>query len=669
MELNVFNRNIYVYDLETCASVITYTGYNIDTKEVVQYVLHKDRFELLELINHLEQCKGQIGFNNIGFDYPIIHYIMELVPKLIRKAEEEFLWDESNEEIITLIYNKSQEIINAQDDDKYANLIQEKNWKIHQLDLYKIWHFDNKAKRTSLKWIQYMIDYPNIEEMPINHSTDNITLEQVDSILSYNLNDVMSTYELFKITKGDTANPLYKGIDKIQLRKDIVAEFNIKCLNYNDVKIGDEINKTIYSKLSEINKYDIPKKGTFRKSIKVKDCIKKPIQFESLELQYFYNDFLQKEFNSLKVKEEKGKEFTFKGLDITFGFGGIHSIDKPRDIYTDNEYYLSDKDCTGMYPRTIIEQKLYPRHLGLNWYKGVEYVYNERAYKYKPLIKKGDKKAQSYSEAYKLANNGGGFGKTNESYSWQYDPLVMFSVTIFNQFALLKFAEMLLLNNISVVSLNTDGCLSLVRYDQKDLYEKLSKEWELLSNHTLEETLYSRFIQTSVNDYIAVTLDGKIKKKGDFTTEFELHKNKSARIVPIALENYFINNIPINKTIHNHNNIYDFCLGVKSIGGNQLITFNKKTLEEIKLQKVNRYYISTNGINILKRLPKLEGKQASNQLDIFGNIDDGTREAEIEAGWLSTIFNQYVEKDFKDYNICYKYYEQRCDKIINKIKQ
>jgi len=319
-----------------------------------------------------------------------------------------------------------------------------------------------------------------------------------------------------------------------------------------------------------------------------------------------------------------------------------------------------------MYPRTIIEQKLYPEHLGETWCKGVEYVYNKRAYEYKPLIKKGDKKAQSFSEAFKLANNGGSFGMVNQVHSWQYDPLVAFRITIFNQFALLRFAEMLILNGISVVSLNTDGCLSLVRYDQKDLYEKLSKEWELLSNHTLEETLYSKFIQTSVNDYIAVTTDGKVKKKGDFTTEFELHKNKSAKVVNLALEQYFINNVKPEEFIKNHKNIYDFCLGVKSIGKNKLIHYNTKTLEEILLQKINRFYISNNGLNLLKKLPPLEGKKITKQLDIFGNVDDGTRESEIEAGWLSTIFNKFEEK--QDYNINYQYYLNRVYKIINQLK-
>lgn len=212
-----------------------------------------------------------------------------------------------------------------------------------------------------------------------------------------------------------------------------------------------------------------------------------------------------------------------------------------------------------------------------------------------------------------------------------------------------------------------DGQLCYVRYDQRDKYEELSKEWEILSQHTLEETLYSKFIQTSVNDYIAITTSNDIKLKGDFVSDFELHKNKSGRVIPLSLQNYFINNIPINETIKNCTNIYDFCLGVKSIGKNRLIAFDKEKQIETSLQKINRYYISNKGIYILKRLPILENKTASMQLDIFGNVDDGTRESRIEANSLQTIFNTYIEKPFNEYDINYQYYIDRCNKIINQI--
>mgnify|MGYP000452781067 CR=1 FL=1 len=71
------NRKCWVYDIETLKSCFTYCAINVDTEEIVKFVLHKDRFDFDELISHLKECKGHIGFNNISFDYPIIHYILK----------------------------------------------------------------------------------------------------------------------------------------------------------------------------------------------------------------------------------------------------------------------------------------------------------------------------------------------------------------------------------------------------------------------------------------------------------------------------------------------------------------------------------------------------------------------------------------------------------------
>lgn len=650
-----------VHDIETLKPLFTYTDLDIKTKEINKFVICEFQNDLKRFIEYIKQVKGLIGYNSLNFDAQVIQYI-------INNSTTWLSMKINSKDIAYLIYEYAQYVINKSNNNEFLDYPE---WKldIKQLDLYKIWHFNNKAKSTSLKWIEFMIDFPNIEEMPIPHNIETITKEQVEQVLVYNENDVLATYEFYLITIGQTDYSLYKGVDKIQLRKDIRKEFDINCMNFNDVKIGDEINKLIYCKLSGIDKKQLSKTGTFRNSLKVKDCIKVPIKFETDQLKLFYEDFGKVEFNPLKLKDSKdrGTEFNFKGLNITFGFGGIHTIDSPRRFETNEEYYLSDKDCTGMYPRTIIEQKIFPKHLGENWYRGCEYIYNKRANEYKPLAKK-DSRAQSFSEAFKLANNGGSFGKSNESTSWQYDPLVAFSITLFNQFALLKLTEMFILNGIQVVSLNTDGCLSYVKYEQKELYERICKDWEKLSLHTLEETLYQTFIQTSVNDYLAIKSDGEIKTKGDFTSEFELHKNKSARIVPLALQAYFSKGTTVEQTILDHKNIYDFCLGSKSKSDSKLVHYNAKTNEETDLQKVNRYYISTDGSNLLKKMKALESKIKTYQLDIFGNINVGIREQEVNATWLSTIFNKYEKKEMKDYNINYDFYLVRCYKIIRLIK-
>ena len=131
------------YDIETLKSAFTITLVNRDTKEVKQFVIHQDKNDLTEMCNYILSLKGMIGFNVIGFDYPVIHYILLNYKK----------WTNlSNKEIIDLIYAKAQEIIEAQNSfDKSAKWrvqVKPSEILIPQLDLFRIWHFDNKARMT-----------------------------------------------------------------------------------------------------------------------------------------------------------------------------------------------------------------------------------------------------------------------------------------------------------------------------------------------------------------------------------------------------------------------------------------------------------------------------------------------------------------------------------------
>jgi hypothetical protein len=87
-------------------------------------------------------------------------------------------------------------------------------------------------------------------------------------------------------------------------------------------------------------------------------------------------------------------------------------------------------------------------------------------------------------------------------------------------------------------------------------------------------------------------------------------------------------------------NIFDYCAGVKSNNTNwytQTCVVNGE-IGEVKLQKVVRYYISTEGCKIIK------------------HYDDGSRE-QVNAGrWLMTIFNQYEKKEWKNYKVDDRFY-------------
>lgn len=660
----IIDKKVWIYDIETLSNMFSYIGYNVDTKYIRTFVIHESRNDLIELIKHFKDIKGEIGFNNLSFDSQVTQFIINNYKDWLEL---------SGEEISNLIYNQAQKTIEISNKMGFPEFPE---WKlsIPQLDLYKIWHFDNVNKRTSLKFIEYSIDMPNIEEMPIHHR-DNIKESQIQSILNYNMNDVYATYEFYRITIGETNHSLYKGINKIQLRKDIQKTLGIKCINFNDVRIGDEINKLNYSKLTGLDKKKFPKPNKIISKFYFKDCYPSYYKFETLE----FNNFINAVGNiEVKLKKSKTKtikdqefEFTFNGTTYLMAKGGLHSKDKPRIIKPNNDEFLKDCDVGSMYPNAIRKRKLFPRHLGSKWLEGYTNIIQERI-KSKILFKETKEgKYKAIDEAFKLSLNGGSFGKTNEEHNWQFDPRVTFNTTIGSQIDLLMLIEVLEINKIHVISANTDGLVCLFNKSLEETYYNVCKEWEVKVGNNelgqLEYTDYKFMIQTSVNDYITIKTNGDIKTKGDFVSEFEIHKNKSKRIVPLALQQYFINNIPIQDTIRNHKNIFDFCLGAKSIGSNRLIHLEPIKGTEIKLQKINRYYVSTNGWHLLKRLPAI--KKFAKQLDIFGVENNGERESEIEAGWLTTIYNRHVEgKSIESYNINYKYYEEQCNKIIDKIQ-
>ena len=131
----------------------------------------------------------------------------------------------------------------------------------------------------------------------------------------------------------------------------------------------------------------------------------------------------------------------------------------------------------------------------------------------------------------------------------------------------------------------------------------LFRSWENITKLSLEHDEYSKLILADVNNYIAVNKAGKYKCKGRF--EFEdlaLHKNKSFLIIPKAIFNYFVHDIPPEQTIMKNKNILDYCGGVKIKGDWEFyqICIKKGIMTRQLMQKTIRYYISNNGCKITK---------------------------------------------------------------------
>ena len=631
--------NVLVYDIETLKELFLVVVYKPDTDVTYEFQVSRWTNQLDAFIRFTEEHDEHywVGYNNLRFDSQVVEHVL-------RNYEH---WHEmSGLEICAIIAQKAADTIHDANYDVFPEYKEE--WlSLKQLDLFRINHYDNKNRRVSLKRLEFEMDFENIEEMPIHHLKEDMTKEDVQITIDYCKNDVAATYEFYKITTGDTEHPLYKGNNQVELRQDIYEEFGIHCLNYSDSKIGDEMVKKYYCEQKSIQYSDLPKKGMFRTEVKVRNCIADYVTFQTPELQQFLKD-INKE--RLTIKDQFNISLEFYGNTYTFAKGGLHTENKPKVFEANNDTLIVDWDVSSYYPAIIINNGRYPGHLGPEFLRGYETMFNKRL-ELKPLAKK-DRKIKGIVGALKLAVNSV-YGKSSDMQSWIYDRQLTMFTTITGELSLLMLIEAYELAGIHVISANTDGVTIMVTKNLVDKMHELNAWWMNITQYELERTDYQKIIFSTVNDYIAIKTDGEIKKKGDFLTDFELHKNKSARVVPIALELYYVHDIPVADTIRNHTNIYDFCLRQKATKD---FHFEGLSKEHKKIyNKLIRYYVSNTGEKLLK---------VKNE-----NSDSGAADvSQVEAGeWVMHVCNHLLPDHPLD-NINHAYYIERAENIIGKIQ-
>ena len=624
-----------VYDVETLSNLFTYTGFNCTTKEYVQFVICAWRNDLKELLEHLESNIIQVGYNNENFDYPIIHHIINNKGKYLCCA---------GQEIAQGIYAKSQELINNE-----FNTIADRNKFIRQIDLFKIWHYDNAMRRTSLKDLEIAMRMENVEEMPIHHST---WCKEGDEnvVLNYNKNDVEATYKFFLTTLGRTDYSVYKDKNKLELRKSLQQKFGIPCLNYPDVKIGEQLVLSLYCQKTGKNIYDLKKQGgTKRDCIKFADCIPHWANFETPEFNKLKSDFQNTTITNIKGEFETS--VIFHGIKINYGSGGAHSSAEPGVYKADDYWTILDEDIGSLYPSIAIQLGLYPEHLGPEFLE----IYNKDIVSVRLAEKVKPKKDRDMviMEGYKLAANGI-YGKSGEETSPLYDPLYTMKTTVGGQMFLSLWTEKLAkaIPEIKFIQHNTDGITYMIPRKDVDKAKAVAEEMTKLTGLYIEDNFYSKFVLRDVNNYLAIYEDGKYKAKGAFEVDPEYHKDPSMRIVPLAVMNYFVNNIPIEETIRNHTDIFDFCMRLKlnstTKGIYRHFDSNFNITDKV-LPRTTRYYISS-------------GLNSGALIKDFGDKKSG-----VNIGFQATLFNKFEKKDIKDYNINYSFYIQEANKLKNAV--
>lgn len=616
-------KRIWVYDLETL-NIFTATFLDKNSDEIRTFVISADVDQRNELFLFLEtEVSGLVGYNCINFDSQILEYLYRnptATPNDIR--------------------NYAQIIVDGKDFPDVA----EWRLKIPHLDLYKIHHFDNKNKRTSLKWCEFGLDLENIEDMPSDGEGDNWT----EKVLSYNLNDVIATKKLYEYT-----TPM------IELRKQLSSMYNMNFMNCSDSKIGSDLTLKLYCEATGKLKNDVKSLRTYRPTIEVKNILFDYIKFDSQEFNLLLKTFQNLIISNTKSEEKKDISVRYKDFEFVYGKGGIHGSLEGVNVKSDNNYIIIDADVSSLYPSIAIVNNLYPKHLGVEFTK----VYNEKIVIPRIQAKKEGNKV--LADGFKLAANSV-YGKSNDIYSWLYDPQYTMATTINGQLLLTMLAEKLMnIPDSKIIQINTDGLTMLIPKSEIDLYYAICQNWETLTKLQLEYAEYSQMIIWDVNNYLAFYTNGKYKAKG--RCEFEnipLHKNKSFSIIPYAVYKYFKNNISVEKTIKNHKNIFDFCGGVRSKWSEksgkshyELHSIKNGELHKQKLSKTVRYFISNKGSTLIKVYENGNWEHVEAPYK---------KKNKVVKPWKVTYFNKSYQSD--DYDIDYSYYIIKAKEWIAEIE-
>lgn len=581
-------QNDFIYDIECYPNIFTMSVRHAASDQHLQFEISRYRNDIeamMNLFNYMNSngCR-MVGFNNIAYDYPVIHYII---------ANAGYI-------SIDLIYKESARIIATPWNMRHMNSIYPDQEYIEQIDLFKIHHFDNFSKSTSLKAIEVARRAENIGDLPYPPGEPiPETAEAFAMMHEYNGHDTAETKWFYKAS-----------LDHIRLRETMREKYDMACMNYNSGKIGKEF--FIKRLPPEFCYY-------YENGKRHKRQTHYPNGIDLASVIFPYVKFNNPEFERVRawlagqrIMETKG---VFKGLyaevgglKFKLGTGGLHASLLNTKAYSDENYQIIDVDVASFYPNLAIANNVYPAHMGPEFCKAYADFY---------AFRQTFKKGTAENGVAKLGLNSV-YGDSNNDHSVFRDPKYTMTITINGQLLLCMLAEwMLNIHDCKILQVNTDGLTVRVHRSNVDKVNEVIAAWEAYTLLTLEANNYDAMYIRDVNSYIAVNESGKIKRIGayrhgidiegsseieaellpqlrNYKGEIKWHQDHGAYIVAIAAEAFLLHGTPIAETVTNHPNALDFMMSVKTTRA--FITY----IDDEPQQKMMRYYVSLDGGTLYK---------------------------------------------------------------------
>lgn len=422
---------------------------------------------------------------------------------------------------------------------------------------------DDMQDGLSLKAIEGHLGM-SIKESSVPFDIDRpLTPEEKAETEFYCKHDVDTTERLIDIRKDYLKN-------KINLGK-LAGLDEVKALSMTNAKLTAAMLKAVKKPHNDEREYVYP------------DNLKR--EYIPQEVFDFFDRMYDKTLSDDEVFKSK-INISIGECPVTIGYGGIHGAIPNFEWQETEERGIWNEDVGSYYPhlctingytsRNIPSPKIYEDVL-------------DRRMKAKAA---GDKVT---ANALKLVCNTT-YGAMLNQYNDLYDPLMGRSVCVSGQLYLLELAEHLYkdIEDLRIVQLNTDGIMVECPKEEYQTLYRICDEWQERTKFDLEEDTISKLYQKDVNGYLEVQKDGTAKSKGGYLVKGiapagAFNINNNAVIVATALKEYFISGTPVEDTINNCNDIFQFQMIAKA-GAKYKEAYHIVDGEKQPVQKVNRVY-------------------------------------------------------------------------------
>lgn len=526
------HQTIYIYDIEVFKKDNLFVFRDYFTKEWT--VIHND-LKALRKFYLANRDSLFVGYNSASYDSNVMRaYLQGKNPFHVSKA-----------------------IIESDDRALAYKMFDTKKTPLFGMDLYQ----DNRG--FSLKEHSAFMGI-NIKETEVDFDLDRELTEE-EQVLNelYCKNDVLATEKRFEQNIGmlvaKAAIALYFGLDKMALS---MTNANLTAELLGAEKTPDRGD--------ELDKYELPE------------------GFE-IESETIRQAFMTDEF------EANDKGYASISLDVprrdvteVLGVGGIHGA-KESFIHVGN---FHARDVGSLYPNTMVLFDYLSRNIPEEKRHIYQMLLDERMeakYSNKEFteIKGVQIPTKLLINGYKLPLNTK-YGAMGAEFNKLYDPRMRLLVCITGQMAMWDLLEKIE-NHATIIQSNTDAhyYIPFSEEDEKAI-DEIANDWMKRTGYTLDDDPFREIYQANVNNYLAVTSDGKVKFKGAIGLTNGLKVSKA--IVSNAFINYVVSGKDYKEFIYECDELRQFQMITKTGWTFDDTIVRDSEGNEMKAQKVNRTF-------------------------------------------------------------------------------